>query len=79
MGSGPPSIEEQRALVAGWAEAGSALAAERHRALAAGTDAEFREASLDLLRLAERLPPDPARDRTSGLVEMQRLFARGRA
>jgi hypothetical protein len=54
-----------------WAAAAGPLAAERRRALAALTDSEVAAAALALLDLAARLPPDPSRRSTSGLVEQQ--------
>lgn len=72
-----PSREEQRRLVAGWRETGLALERLRRADLRGLSAAQAREAAYDLLQLGGMLPPDLKRERSSGLVEMQRLFARG--
>ena len=77
MAARRPSIEEQRRLVAGWREAGLALERLRWAELASWPAQEAREAAYDLLQLGGMLPADPKRETSSGLVEMQRLFARG--
>ena len=70
------STEEQRRLVAAWRETGRLLAAQRLRELASQSPLESQQAAFDMLQLGGMLPQDPARERSSGLVEMQRLFAR---
>ena len=56
-----------------WQRAGRALAEIEAAELAALTDEEAAVAAIDLLSLAESLPPKAA---MSGLVEQQRLFRR---
>ena len=68
------SLDQQKVLVANWGKAGRVLNARRRAELATQT----RIAAFDMLQLGGLLPPDPARETTSGLIEMQRLFARGR-
>lgn len=63
-----------RRVVGQWRDAGAALAAVRRREVAALTDAQALAATLDLLEMADALPPRTS----SGLVEQQRLFARAR-
>lgn len=74
--AGKPSREEQRRLVAQWRSTGPELERLRRAELASLSAEEAREAAFDLLQLGGMLPPDPKRERSSGLVEMQRLFAR---
>jgi hypothetical protein len=69
------SLEQQRDLVAGWRVTGRLLEAQRWSELAAQTPEQSRQAAFDMLQLGGMLPADPARDRHSGLVEMQRCFA----
>jgi len=71
------SRSEQRRLVACWREAGRALAQLRHEELASQSAAESRQAAYEMLHLGGVLPADPVRERSAGMVEMQRLFARG--
>ena len=73
-----PSVEIQRRIVEQWRETGPLLEALRFRALAAQTAEESQHAAFDMLQLGGMLPPDPARESSSGMVEMQRLFARQR-
>jgi hypothetical protein len=77
------SPAQQRELVAAWQQTGRILDAQRRRELAAQSPAQSRQAAFDMLQLGGMLPRDSARERRSGLVEMQRLFAlwhkRGRA
>lgn len=68
--------DAQRRLVEGWAESGKVLHELRRAQLAGQSPEESRRAAYDMLQLGGMLPVDPARARTSGLVEMQRLFAR---
>jgi hypothetical protein len=42
------------------------------------SDEEARQAAYDLLQLGGMLAADPEREKTSGMIEMQRLFARAR-
>lgn len=64
-------------LVARWRETGEMLESLRHAELAAQSVADSQQAVFDMLQFGGLLPPDPAREQCSGLVEMQRLFARG--
>jgi hypothetical protein len=66
----------QKELVARWRETGRFLEARRHAELAAQSALQSREAAFDMLQLGGMLPGDPARLHASGLIEMQRLFAR---
>ena len=69
----------QKRLIEQWRETGRVLA-DIHRAeLAAQSPEESRRAAWDMLQLGAMLPPDPARENQSGLVEMQRLFAKMRS
>ncbi|MGQ0653822.1 MAG: hypothetical protein ACT4P4_16415 [Betaproteobacteria bacterium] len=77
MTTRPLSIEEQRRLVRIWGEAGAAMERLRRQELASLSPQEAREATYDLLQLGGMLPLPPARQRSSGLVEMQRVFVRG--
>jgi hypothetical protein len=63
-----------RAWVQNWVELGPILASIRRRELEAMTDAQVREAALDLLTfpISAELPPRLE----SGLVEQQRWFSR---
>lgn len=67
-----------RRVVAQWQAAAPALAAVRREEVAALSDAQALEATLDLLAALDALPPLPPRP-SSGLVEQQRLFARARS
>jgi hypothetical protein len=71
----PLATDLQRRLVQNWQETGKVLAELRHRELAHQSAEDSRHAAYDMLQLGGILPPDAARERTSGLVEMQRLFA----
>lgn len=62
-------------LVARWRETGRMLEQQRRSELAAQSPAQSRQAAFDMLQLGGLLSADPARDLTSGLIEMQRLFA----
>ena len=73
------SPQEQRRLVAAWRETGRLLAAQRLRELAAQSPLQSQEAAFDMLQLGGMLPQDPARERSSGLIEMQRIFSRWHA
>jgi hypothetical protein len=72
-----------RELVALWGDTGRKLAQIRVAELAGQTPMESQQAAYDMLQLGGLLPSDPERERTSGLIEMQRRFAvlrqRGRA
>lgn len=76
MGSPIPSFARQKELVAAWRETGRRLDALRRAELASQSPLESRQAAFDMLQLGGMLPGDPAREESSGLVEMQRLFAR---
>ena len=71
-----PSLAQQKELVATWRETGRWLEAQRHAELALQTPAESRQAAFDMLQLGGMLPGDTKREESSGLVEMQHLFAR---
>jgi hypothetical protein len=73
----PLSPSEQRRLARLWTETGRELEKQRHAELAAQSAAESQRAAYDMLHLGGLLPPDARRERESGLIEMQRLFARG--
>ncbi len=49
----------------------------RERKITAQSPAECRFSAFNMLQLGGMLPVDPAREQRSGLIEMQRLFARG--
>lgn len=68
--------EWQADLAARWSTTGALLAQHRLRELAEQTPEASRDAAFDMLQLGSMLPADPAREATSGLIEMQRLFAR---
>jgi hypothetical protein len=71
------SPSAQKELVARWRETGRLLEKQRRAELAAQSPADGRLAAFDMLQLGGMLPVDPAREQRSGLIEMQRLFARG--
>jgi len=71
------SPSAQKELVARWRETGRALEKRRRAEPAAQSPAQSRLAAFDMLQLGGMLPVDPAREQRSGLIEMQRLFARG--
>ncbi len=75
---GRPILSEarQKEIVAAWQETGRRLEAQRFAELAARTPSQSRQAAFDMLQLGSMLPGDTARDKSSGLIEMQRLFAR---
>ena len=72
----PTETDVQRGLVQVWMQAGKLLDELRRARLAHQSPEESRRAAYDMLQLGGMLPSDPARTETSGLVEMQRLFAR---
>ncbi|HLX28239.1 MAG TPA: hypothetical protein VKV24_07120 [Casimicrobiaceae bacterium] len=76
MGRDAISKTVQRQLVDTWREAGKAMEAERLRALASQTPEESRDAALDMLELGSLAAPKASAEKYSGLMEMQRLFAR---
>jgi hypothetical protein len=77
MASQKLSLAVQKRLVERWRETGRVLEAQRHAELAAQSPLQSREAAFDMLQLGGMLPADEARERGSGLIEMQRIFARG--
>lgn len=77
MSASVPDVEVERRVVAQWKAATPALAEQRRAEVAALSDEDALAATLDLLDALDLLPPLPPR-RSSGLVEQQRLFARGR-
>ena len=70
------SLAQQRALVATWQATGRRLEALWRAELAAQSPEQSRQAAFDMLQLGGMLPCDIARESGSGLVEMQRHFAR---
>ena len=74
---GSPILPEarQKELVAAWQETGRRLEAQRIADLAAQTPLQSRQAAFDMLQLGGMLPDDAAREKSCGLIEMQRLFA----
>ncbi len=76
MGSPTLTKARQKELVAAWQETGHRLEAQRFAELAAQTPSQSRQAAFDMLQLGGMLPGDTARVKSSGLIEMQRLFAR---
>lgn len=67
--------EDSQRLVAQWQVTGDALQRLRMRTLASQSAEESRQSALDMLDFASALAEDPKRVMTSGLIEMQRLFA----
>jgi hypothetical protein len=76
MGSPTSSFARQKELVATWQETGLRLEAQRRAELASQSPLESQQAAFDMLQLGGMLPDDAKREESSGLVEMQRLFAR---
>lgn len=70
------SLAHQKALVATWHETGLRLEAQRRAELASQSRLESQLAAFDMLQLGGMVPGDTAREKSSGLIEMQRLFAR---
>ena len=79
MGSPISSFARQKELVATWHATGLRLEAQRRAELASQSPLESQQAAFDMLQLGGMLPVDTKRDESSGLVEMQRLFARWHA
>lgn len=75
MASSTLSVALQKELVARWRDTCRLLEKQRHAELAAQSPEQSRQAAFDMLQLGGMLPGDPERDETSGLIEMQRLFA----
>ena len=76
MSSSILSLAQQKEIVATWRETGRLLAAQRRAELASQSPLESRQAAFDMLQLGGLLPRDTKREASSGLVEMQRFFAR---
>jgi hypothetical protein len=76
MPANNPTIAMQRELVERWRETGRLLQRMRYAELAAQPAAESQRAAYDMLQLGGMLPADAKRECSSGLLEMQRLFAR---
>lgn len=72
------TLAEKQRYVRQWSETGRLLHKIRYEELAAQTPEESRRAAYDMLHLAGVLPRDRNREKTSGLVEMQALFAKWR-
>ncbi len=79
MDSPTLSLARQRELVATWHETGRRLEAQRHAELASQSPLESQRAAFDMLQLGGMLCGDTTREGSSGLIEMQRLFARWRS
>jgi hypothetical protein len=77
MASKKLSLAVQKRLVERWLETGRVLEAQRHAELAAQSPVQSRQAAFGMLQLGGMLRVDEARERGSGLIEMQRIFARG--
>ena len=75
MGSPILSLARQKEIVATWRETGRRLEAQRHAELASQSPLESQHAAFDMLQPGGMLPSDTAREESSGLIEMQRLFA----
>lgn len=78
MSASKLSVERKKQVVADWQETGRLLEAQWRTELAAQSPEQSRRAAFDMLQLGGMLPPDVAREQSSGLIEMQRLFTRGR-
>ncbi len=76
MSSTKLSLARQKVLVAKWHETGRLLEAQRHAELASQSPLESRQAAFEMLQLGGMLPADATREESSGLIELQRLFAR---
>ena len=63
-------------LVCQWTQTGRVLAAAKRRSLANYSPQEQRDAAWDMSELGGMLPPDERREKWSGLIEMQRQFAK---
>jgi len=72
-------VAVQKRLVEQWRETGRVLAEIRRAELASQSPEESRRAAWDMLQLGAMLPRDPVLEHQSGLVEMQRLFAKLRS
>ena len=70
------SLAQQKALVAPWRKTGRLRETQRHAERASQSPSESRQAAFDMLQLGGMLPRDAKREETSGLIELQRLFAR---
>ena len=66
----------QKRLIKQWRETGRVLREIRLAELAAMREEDSRHVALDILNLTGALSDDPQREHYSGLVEMQRLFAK---
>jgi hypothetical protein len=69
------TLQQQRLVTR---ETGALLAELRRKELALLSAEEARQAGYDLLQLGGMLLPDRAREKSSGMIEMQRRFARAR-
>ena len=76
MGTPILSLARQKELVAKWHETGRWLEAQRHAELASQSPLESQQAAFDMLQLGGMLPVDDAREESSGLIELQHIFAR---
>lgn len=69
-------LDTQKRLIAQWVESGRALDKLRRQELADCSAQEHREAVWDMSQLGALLAPDLNREKWSGLIDMQRRFAR---
>jgi hypothetical protein len=72
------SIALQQELIGRWRETGRRLETQRHAELAAQSPLQSRQAAFDMLQLGGMLRCDATREIGSGMIEMQRIFARWR-
>jgi hypothetical protein len=77
MASRELSLAAQKELVERWRETGRVLEEQRHAELAAQSPLQSRQAAFDMLQLGGMLHVDEGPEPRSGLIEMQRIFARG--
>ena len=68
--------DTRQRLVTQWAETGHLLAITKRHALANCSPQQHRQAVWDMSQLGGLLAPDHNREEWSGLIEMQRWFAR---
>jgi len=78
MKSNIANAQVSRKLVALWRETGPLLERIREAELAAQSPEQSRIAAYDMLQFGGMFPADPAREKESGLIEMQRYFALAR-
>ena len=76
--TGPSELDRitQQHLVVQWEKSGRALGAAKRQALADSSPPQHRQAVWDMSQLGGLLAPNHDREKWSGLIEMQRWFAR---